>query len=174
MSVLMPHKKSVSKPGEREVDAKIYNDVVARTRIRGIRLLESHFDMKSEAILHDPADWQKGIGFEISEVVVTESGMLYGIATFDLVCKQSRRHVHRSKGRYLIHYQVDGGCSQQDGELFIGRVGRLAIYPYFRSLVASLVSEAGITFPPLPVYSLAPRSLASASNLFDNGKELTW
>ena len=170
----MPRKKSASTPGERQVDAKIYNEVVARTRIRGIRLLESRFDMKPEAILHDPADWQKGISFEMSEVVVTESGLLYGIAAFDLVCKQSRRHVLRAKGRYLIHYQVDGGCSQQDGELFISRVGRLAIYPYFRSLVASLVSEAGITFPPLPVYSLAPRSLASASNLLDNDKELTW
>lgn len=172
----MPRKKVTAKPVAREVDATIYNDVVGRTRIRGIRLLESKFDMKPDALANDPDEWQKGINFELGEVVVSESGALYGIVTFELVCKQSRRHVLRTKCRYLIHYSVEGGCSQDDGELFVARVGRLAIYPYFRSLVASLVSEAGITLPPLPIYSLAPRSLASASNLVSAGKEkeLTW
>lgn len=172
----MPRKQTPANPSADNADPKTYNEVVGRTHIRGIRLLESKFDMKPDALVHDPDDWQKGINFELGDVVVSDNGTLYGIVTFDLVCKKSRRYVLRSKCRYLVHYKVDGPCSQADGELFIARVGRLAVYPYFRSLVATLVAEAGITLPPLPVYSLAPRSLASAANLVatDKEKEITW
>lgn len=172
----MPRKKITTTKKPTEVDANSYNDVVGRTSIRGIRLLESKFEMKPDALVHTPEEWQKAINFELGDVVVSESGTIYGLVNFELVCKRSRRHVLRTRSRYLVQYRVNGGCSQDDAELFMARVGRLAVYPYFRSLVAKLVAEAGIMFPPLPVYSLAPRNLASVSDLVEIGKdkEITW
>jgi len=159
-------RKYTKKPREADaVDANSYNKVVSRTRIRSIRLLESKFEIKPDAVALDPNEWRKSIDFKIGEVVVTEKGGLFGFVIFTLICKQGRKHVLTTRCQYLVHYVVEGECSQEAGETFIDRVGRLAVYPYFRSTVAALVSEAGIQMPPLPVYSLAPRSLASAAEL---------
>ena len=164
-AIPMPHKDNKVRRKADDVDARSYNQVVSRTSIRSIRLLENKFEMKPDALELDPSDWHKSIDFQLREVVVTETGGLFGMVEFALICKQGRKHVLTNRCRYLVHYVVEGACSQTDGETFIDRVGRIAVYPYFRSTVATLVSEAGIQMPPLPVYSLAPRSLASAAKL---------
>jgi len=161
----MPRKEVIPPRDAATVDAGRYNSVVARTEVRGIRLLDSRFEIKPEALPVDPSEWRKSVNFELGEVVVSGSGRLYGILQFELVCRHGRKRVLHASGRYLATYQVEGECSQDDGETFVERVGRVAVYPYFRALVASLVSEAGLQMPPLPMISLAPRSLGSAAQL---------
>jgi preprotein translocase subunit SecB len=166
----MPRKVTTPRdPGQ--VDAASYNGVVARTQVLSIRLLESKFEIKPEAIGVEPSEWRKQVNFEIGEVVVTENGRLYGVVKFEVVCRHGRKRVLHTATRYLASYQVDGACSQEDGETFVARVGRIAVYPYFRSLVATLVADAGLQMPPLPIVSIAPRSLSSAAQLVGQDTE---
>ena len=100
----------------RQVDATTYNRVVARTQVLSIRLLESKFEIKPEAIGVEPSEWRKQVNFELGEVVVTENGRLYGVVKFEVVCRHGRKRVLHAATRYLASYQVDGPCSQEDGE----------------------------------------------------------
>jgi preprotein translocase subunit SecB len=161
----MPKNKEVQPKRGVEVHADLYNRVVKQTKIRSLRLLENRFEIKPEALVHSSEEWKKSVDFKIIDVSVKDPGGLYGIVEFSLICKEARRHVLSCRSKYLVHYTVDGGCDVEAGETFIDRVGRIAVYPYFRSTVASLTSEAGITMPPLPVISMAPRSLDSAASL---------
>lgn len=159
----MPRKIVTATRNQSEVDAAAYNRVVARTEVRSIRLLESRFEIKPEVIGTDPSEWKKAVNFDLGEVVVSDGGRLYGLLTFEVICRHGRKRVLHASARYLASYHVDGDCSQADGETFVSRVGRVAVYPYFRSLFATFASEAGLQMPPLPMLSLAPRSLGSAN-----------
>lgn len=161
----MPRKEVIVPRDPGVVDPASYNSVVGRTEVKGIRLLDSRFEIKPEALGVDPSEWRKSVNFELGEVGVSSSGRLYGVLQFEVVCRQGRKRVLHAIGRYLATYHVNGECSEEDGETFISRVGRVAVYPYFRSLVATLVAEAGLQMPPLPMISLAPRSLGSAAEL---------
>lgn len=168
----MPRKHVTPSRDPQQVDARSYNAVVGRTEIRGIRLLESRFEIKPEALEVDPSAWRKTVNFEVGEVVVTqETGKLYGVLQYEVICRHGRKRILGATARYLVSYHVHGGCSQADGEVFVERVGRVAVYPYFRSLIATLVADAGVQMPPLPVISLAPRPLASAAELVELGQE---
>jgi hypothetical protein len=148
------------------VDAKAYNKVVGRASIRSILLTASHFDMKPDALEVDPSQWRNAIDPQVSEVIASvDSERLYGLLSFEVVCRHRRRRVLSTSGRYLVTYHVNGGCDPELGAVFIRRVGLVAAYPYFRAMVAGLVSQAGVQMPPLPILSFAPRGLGSARNL---------
>lgn len=153
-----------------KVDPAAYNSVVGRTVLRGIRLTETRFDIKPEALELDPSTWRNSISGEAVEVFTDpEIGKLYGIFLFEVVCRHRRKRLLSTSARYLVSYQVTGDFDPEIGELFVERVGRVVAYPYFRAVVASLVSQAGIQMPPLPIISLAPRSVASARDLEELG-----
>lgn len=168
----MPRKPVIQPRDPKEVDAGTYNAVVGRTEMRGIRLLNSRFEIKPDALEIETSAWRKVMNFEVGEVVVAEdTGRLYGVLHYEVICRHGRKRLLSANASYLITYQVNGDCSQTDGEVFVGRVGRVAVYPYFRSLVATLVADAGLQMPPLPVISLAPRPLASAAELVELGRK---
>jgi len=163
----MPRKQVTTTRNASEVDAATYNHVVNRTNLRSIRLLESRFEIKPEALEVDPSEWRKAVEFELGEVIITETGGLYAVLHFQIICRHGRKRVLHASCRYLAHYKVDGEFSREDGETFMERVARVAVYPYFRSLIASLVAEAGLQMPPLPILSLQPRTLGSAAALVE-------
>ena len=167
----MPRKPTNPPRDQNKINPATYNDVVGRTQIRSIRLLESKFEIKPDAIGVDPSEWRKAVEFELGDVVTSDQGGLYGVLHFTLTCRIGRKRIIQSAAKYLASYRVNGGCSQENGEVFIERVGRVAVYPYFRSLVASLVAEAGLQMPPLPMISLAPRSIGSAAQLITMSAE---
>jgi hypothetical protein len=149
-----------------DVDADAYNSVVGRTELRGIRLTESRFELKPDALQIDPSSWRYAMSNAIVEAFVDEeNGALHGFLQYEAIVRHRRKRILFASARYMVSYEVDGECPPELGALFIERVGRIAAYPYFRGLVASLVAQAGIVMPPLPVISFAPRSLASAANL---------
>ncbi len=165
----MPRKQVTSPRDPRQVDAGSYNAVVGRTEMRGIRLLNSRFEIKPDALEVEPSAWRKVVNFDLGEIVVAEdTGRLYGVLHYEVICRHGRKRLLSANASYLVTYHVNGQCSQADGEVFIGRVGRVAVYPYFRSLVATLVANAGLQMSPLPVISLAPRPLSSAAGLVEN------
>lgn len=125
--------------------------------------MESKFDMKPQALDADPAVMRHDIRSSVDEVVVNAEGSIYGFIHFHAFSRRKRVRVLQVNAKYFVSYHVDGGCDQAKADLFIERVGRLAAYPYFRALVASLVGQAGAQVPALPVMSFQPRSVDYAS-----------
>lgn len=155
----MTHPHRTAEPAE-------YNSVVRRTTVRTIRLVASECEIKPEAVGTEPAEWENFIERKVEDVLTDEaSGALHGFIDFRVLCRHKRKRVFSTSARYIVSYQVEGGCPADLGRLFIERVGLVAVYPYFRSVVANFASQAGLMMPPLPIISLAPRSLASAATL---------
>lgn len=149
-----------------KVDAAAYNSVVGRTVLRSIRLTDIKFDMKPDALSVDQANWRNSIREEAIEAFLDpENGRLYGIFVFEFVARYRRKRLLSATAHYLVSYRVEGPCDPEVGALFAERVGRVAAYPYFRALVSSLVSQAGLQMPPLPIISAAPRNVNSAKDL---------
>lgn len=140
-------------------DAKAYNEVISRTTLRGLWMMESRFDMKPLALEPSGAGLRHAVESAVEEVIIDEDGSLYGFVRFVASSRHKRQRVIHVSARFFVSYDVAGGCDQNAADLFIGRVGRLAAYPYFRALVASLVSQAGAQVPPLPIMSFLPRSI---------------
>lgn len=126
----------------------------------------SHFDMKPEALDLDPDAWRHNVvAGVLDSFLESENGALYGVFSFDVVCRHGRKRVLSVSATYLASYRIEGECDAGACELFIERVGKVATYPYFRGLVASLTAQAGLMMHPLPVLSFAPRSIDSAAVL---------
>jgi len=149
-----------------KMDPQTYNSIVARAHLRNIRLTASRFEIKPEALDLDPDAWRNNVSASVLESFLEpESGSLYGVFLFEVICRQGRKRVLTTNATYLASYRIHGECDQAACELFVERVGKLATYPYFRGLVASLTSQAGLMMRPLPVLSFAPRSIESAATL---------
>ena len=148
------------------VDPAAYNQVVGRTTLGSIRLTESRFDIKPDALATDADTWRKQISAEPVEVITdVDGGRLYGIFEFELACRHKRKKVLVCSARFFISFRVEGTFEAAVGELFVQRVVKVMAYPYFRSTVAQLVSQAAIDLPPLPMFSLQPRNVNSAAEL---------
>jgi hypothetical protein len=150
------------------VDAASYNALVGRATLTNIRLTEAKFDIRPDALSTEPDTWRKEIRAEPVEVFAdAETGKLYGSFLFELICRHRRKKVMSCSARYLVSYRVHGGCEPAIGELFVERVGKVVVYPYFRATVAQLTAQSAVQMPPLPIISLAPRSVKSATELED-------
>lgn len=137
-----------------------YNKMVGQTRLRGIWMTESRLEMKPAAL--DPDDGQLKHAMRVAreEAVIDADGILYGFIDFEVTARRKRQRMIRISARYFVSYEVEGGCDQRTADLFIDRVGRLAAYPYFRALTASLAGQAGVAIPPLPILSFQPRNIS--------------
>lgn len=144
---------------EAPVSAKDYNGVIGRATLRGIWMTEAKIDVKPQALDADLPALQHEVRTEIAEVVVDSDGIVYGFIRFAATGKAKRTRVIQITGKYFVSYCVAGGCDQEIADLFMRRVGRLAAYPYFRALAASLASQAGLSMPPLPIMSFQPRNV---------------
>lgn len=145
-------------------DAKAYNAVIGRALLRGIWLMESRFDMKPQALDGDAPELRYDVRTPEAEAVLEPSGALYGFIEFSASARRKRQRILHVHARYFVSYHVEGGCEQDIAELFVQRVGRLAAYPYFRALAASLSGQAGVAMPPLPIISFQPRSVGYAKS----------
>jgi preprotein translocase subunit SecB len=156
-----------------QMDPLTYNNLVSRAHLRSIRLTSSRFDMKPEALDLDPDAWRNNVGAgAVQTFLEPESGSLYGVLAYEVTCRQGRKRVLSVSATYLVNYHIEGECDSAACELFVERVGKIASYPYFRGLVASLTAQAGLTMRPLPVLSFAPRSVESAASLEQSSSEV--
>ena len=148
------------------MDPNTYNSLVSRAHLRSIRMTASRFDMKPEALDLDPDAGRNNVsGGAVETFLEPESGSLYGVFAFEVVCRQGRKRVLSVSATYLVSYIIEGECDAAACELFVERVGKIACYPYFRGLVAALTAQASLVMRPLPVMSFAPRSVESAASL---------
>jgi hypothetical protein len=153
-----------------KVNAGAYNNVVERALLKSIRLTETRFNMKPEALELDLSVWPKDIRGEVEEVFFDrDNDRLAGIFVFEVIFRSRRKRVLVVSTKYLVTYKVVGDVETDIGELFVERVGRVVAYPYFRSVVATLAAQAGLQMPPLPIISLAPRTVKSVTDLEEQG-----
>lgn len=144
------------------VDAKVYNALTGRATLRGIWMTESRFDMSPQALDFEEAPLSHSLRTHDVEVTLEDERVIYGFVRFDAVSRRKRRRVINVSARYFVSYLVEGGCDQAMAELFMDRVGKLAAYPYFRALVASLTGQAGTQVPTLPIMTFQPRNIRYA------------
>lgn len=146
------------------VDAKVYNALIGRATLRGIWMTESRFDMNPQALELEEGPMSHALRTSDVEVTVDDDGVLNGFVRFEAASRRKRRRVIHVSARYFISYVVTGGCDQHMADLFMDRVGKLAAYPYFRALVASLVGQAGAQVPTLPILTFQPRNIRYATD----------
>ena len=147
------------------IDAKVYNALTGRATLRGIWMTESRFDMSPQALDPDDGPLNHTLRPHDVEVTVEEGGVIKGFVRFEAISRRRRKRVVHVGARYFVSYHVEGECDQHMAELFMDRVGKLAAYPYFRALVASLVGQAGAQVPTLPIMSFLPRNIRYASDM---------
>lgn len=147
------------------VDAKVYNAAVGNATLRGIWMTESRFDLNPQALETEPdVPLSHTLRTHKPEVSVDQDGTIRGFVRFEAASRRRRKRVLHVSAKYFISYRVEGGCDQRMAELFMDRVGKLAAYPYFRALVASLAAQAGAQVPTLPILSFKPRNIRYADD----------
>jgi hypothetical protein len=147
------------------VNPAAYNKLVGRAVLRGIRLTETRFEMKPEALELDHKVWKRSLSGELLDHFTdAERGLVLGSLLFEVTFRHRRKRILHAAARYVVTYHVNDPGEPDVGRLFVERVGRVAAYPFFRVIVATLSSQAGVQLPPLPMISLQPRSVKSAAN----------
>ena len=84
----------------------------------------------------------------------TESGNALGIFDCTLSSSIDDKETLCASAKYLIVYSGLDGHPEATVKALLQTVGRIAVYPYFRSLVANLSWNSGANLPPLPVLKL--------------------
>lgn len=151
-------RKIIVKPGM--VDAKAYNEVVAKARLVDLRLVSSRSSVMAEALDGDRSGWEMKAGDELVDwKFEEEKGRLWARISFRAECLDGEDKPIIVEGDYLVVYGVDGEVDTKSANLFVARVARFACYPYFRTLFASLIGQASIVLPPLPVLKEPARQI---------------
>lgn len=161
----MPKKAKAANPS-REVVPDDYNAVVARAKLRGIRLLSSSFEALPEAYKSDGNERGYEVGYELlAQRYDRTKNQLTGMFAFRASSSTGDDKFLSVEGEYLVDYELSAECEDDAAALFIKRLGPFAAYPYFRALVALLTGQAGLVTPPLPILAEAPRPIERAKNL---------
>lgn len=153
-----------------------YNNVASSAQLRGIKLVSSAFDLKPEALGSDQSDWAFSIKSEMTDCeFFPDSGHLYCVYRYVASCKRARTRLVSTDASYIITFHVDGACNSESARAYAAILGRVAAYPHFRALFATVTNQAGLMLPPLPIMSEQPRRvdkvLQSFSDIEDRGQE---
>jgi hypothetical protein len=152
-------KKSASvaakKSAEDEADSFViskYNDVVSNAELVDIKLTSSSFKIEGEYF----ADMRQDPKLEVSGSprwtrLDSERGIIAGGLDWSVTCRQGRKVVLSIKASYLVAYGLSEPVEDKYAEYFVQNVGRFAVYPYFRNLVAQYSAASSAELPLLPV-----------------------
>lgn len=80
-----------------------------------------------------------------------DDGLLAGAFAWDVVVKKGNTKLLSAQATYMVAYGDVPDVDEEPAFAFVERVGRFATYPYFRSHVAHMASQAGADVPVLPV-----------------------
>lgn len=117
-----------------------------------VRLVESQFKMRPQALQVDQSKWKFGYACQAGETVFTpDTGRLSGWVHATAYAKEGKAKVISLNAKYLILYQINGQSDEDTAKRFMDAVGGVSVYAYFRSLFADLTSQGGVRVPPLPV-----------------------
>ena len=83
-----------------------------------------------------------------------ETGDALGVFECNVSSSIDSELVLTASASYLIVYSDLSGHTENTAKMLLEGVGGIAVYPYFRSLVATLSWNSGANLPPLPVLKL--------------------
>jgi len=133
------------------VEPAAYNALVSSARLRDLRLVKSEFNLDPEGLEPDPT-WKQVHSCELQQSHYdAENSLLVAWISAEANCLKKRKKILSVKCRYLVVYEVEGTPDDLIIQAFSKRVARFAAYPYFRAHFAELVSQAGVSIPPLPI-----------------------
>lgn len=127
-----------------------YNAVATAAQLQGINLLSSQFNV-DPACISTQGLWKLSYERKLLACHFSDDGRnVAAILQYQVTAKSSRKRALFCSADYGVFYQMPDGATQEAVTGFFRNVGTFAAYPYFRALFAQLVSEAGLTLPPLP------------------------
>lgn len=135
-----------------------YSKVVKSAALRDIRLLSSSFVVEEEYFegreQGDTEDEKLSFAYGCERPMVSydaEDGGLIGQFEWNANAKREDTVVLKISGTYVIVYDCDEGLDDDATRRFVERVGRFAIFPYFRNLVGVYSTASAIEVPILPI-----------------------
>lgn len=127
-----------------------YNAVATGTKLEGINLLASRFEIDPDCIMNQN-QWKLSHGRKVLSCHFSEENhSAAAILQYVVTAKYGRKKALQCVADYGVFYHTPDGATQEAAFGFCRNVGTFAAYPYFRALFAQLVSEAGLRLPPLP------------------------
>ena len=152
----LPEKQQIEATSSADTDVFVqkYNDIVVRAELATVQLCSLSFNVK-DTFFSERNKKRPRISYSIkSSEYIFDDNQDYAAVKIDCIvtAKGSRSsNILVCKAVYLVAYKNLSGCDENVVKAFLGRVGRFAGYPYFRSLFASLDWNAGTRMPPLPI-----------------------
>lgn len=150
-----------------------YNAVAAVAQLTGVKLAGSSFDLKPDAWGSNPNEWAYAIKADMTDCEYTpDSGHLYCVYRFIAACRKGRTRVLGVEASYFVTFRLAGECNAESARAYAVIIGRMAAYPHFRSLFATLTSQAGLMLPPLPIMAEQPRRVEKVLESFGDPNEV--
>lgn len=137
-------------PGK-DVNSRDYNAAIGSVVLTDIKLVDMTFQVMSK-YWNSNAERKFSYGIELERFnFSTEDGDALGVFACNVSAAIEEELALHAMAKYLIVYSGLSGHTENTAKTLLDGVGRIAVYPYFRSLVATLSWNSGANLPPLPV-----------------------
>ena len=135
-------------------DSDEYADVACRARLVQVHLTDCEYSAKvPEIISNQNEDDSLSPSFEGEPGgcnYIENLGYFIGDYFWRVDIKHGRRKLLKLRCKYVLIYENVQDCDEKYVQLYFSKIGRFTTYPYFRAEFAAMVSNSGLTFPPLP------------------------
>lgn len=148
----MPDENAPKATAGTAASPETYSQAVDSAELRNIRLLKSSFAMEPEGLSINRTNWRLAYRCEVVTVSFdAERKVVSGLVDAEASWKAGRKRLFFVKASYVVAYDLRGTPGEEAATRFVRRVGRFAVYPYFRAHFSGLTAQAGVNIPPLPV-----------------------
>ena len=134
-----------------------YSNVVAAANLEAVRLIRATFELAPEfdSVYPNPealAAGRLGFGGELkTSQLNAETGVAIGLFSWWIEANHGEKQLLNLNASYAITYTGLMGRDADAVRRFIDRVGRFAIYPYFRALASQFSWASETNLPILPL-----------------------
>jgi len=151
-----------------------YNKVVAASNLIDIRLISSDCKVIPEYFLIRDQESREGkklielqqsaTDVQVSSRIPTQGrGIASGRWKFRVSAVSGRKKLILINAEYLVVYEFHGeALDAEHVEYFVKKVGRVAVYPYFRQLVSFYSAAGHADLPVLPMLKEKPNVFPKA------------
>ncbi len=166
MSAVKAGKLAARPPRASAASEEAYSATVDSAQLRNIRLIMSDFNVEPESLGTDRRAWKFAFGCELTDCAFDpERKVINGLVTGSVDIRLGRKKIVSLKCNYIAAYDVVGEPEAGAAKMFAERVGKFAVYPYFRAQFAELTAQAGLNLAPLPVLKEGKRVIPSAQSV---------
>lgn len=152
----------ITKQSNPSFSAAEYNSVAKGAILHAINLLASSFKINVDE-MGDESSWKLSFSRRFLACHYdSDRNEVAAIMQYKVVAKAGRKQAMKCTADFGVFYEVPDDATEHAAIGFCRNVGSFAAYPYFRSLVAQMAWNAGITLPPMP-------SIASTAHIPKKG-----